>query len=217
MQERQIKEIVRKEKGRFLFRLEDGTELTLYRGEIRRLAPQEQIFLEEGGWIPDELYQKILSEFIGVRAKKRALLLLEQMDRTSHQLREKLMRSGYPQECVEQALLYVEQYHYIDDFRYAKNYISYHQQKKSRQKLKMNLLQKGVPKDMAEQALAEALLTDERGKIGALLQKRGYDAETADRREQRRTYQFLLRHGFRCEDILAVMRCGIFDGQAVPD
>ncbi len=213
MWERRIREIIPKEKGRLLFRLECGTEFMLYRREIRSLPPQEQVFFEEGGQIPEELYQKILSEFIGIRAKKRALFLLEQMDRTSHQLREKLMRSGYPQECVEQALLYVGQYHYIDDFRYAKHYIGYHQHRKSRQKLKMDLLQKGVPKDMAEEALAEVFDSDERGKIGELLCRRGYDADTADKREQRRTYQFLLRRGFRCEDILAVMKCGISDGQ----
>lgn len=215
MQERVIGEIVPKERGRLLFRLTDGTEFTLYRGELRRLPPQEQNIFEEGGRIPEELYEKLLSECIGVRAKKRALFLLEQRDRTSYQLREKLERGGYPQECVEQALRYVEQYHYLDDDRYARHYIQYHQQKKSRQRLKLELLQKGVPRETTERALAEVFFSDEREKIGALLKRRGYDAEHADRREQRRTYQFLLRRGFRCEDILAVMRCGISEGDVM--
>lgn len=49
-------------------------------------------------------------------------------------------------------------------------------------------------------------MSDERAQIAELLEKRHYDAAQADRREQQRMYQFLMRRGFKSSDILAVMR-----------
>ena len=62
----------------------------LYKGEVRKLS------LREGTVISREKYDEIIYEILGTRAKKRAMFLLERMDRTEHQLREKLMQNGYP-------------------------------------------------------------------------------------------------------------------------
>ena len=43
-------------------------------------------------------------------------------------------------------------------------------------------------------------------RLRSFLEKRHYDAAQADRREQQRMYQFLMRRGFKSSDILAVMR-----------
>ena len=132
MQEVQVKEVARREKGRVFFRFDNGTEFTLYRSEIRGLPQAEStLLMTEDAYLPVSLYEKILTEIVGKRAKKRALFLLERMDRTESQLCEKLRQNGYPEECVAAAVEYVKQYHYIDDLRYAKQYIRYHQQKKA--------------------------------------------------------------------------------------
>ena len=116
------------------------------------------------------------------------------------------LHSNVPSPISAAAVEYVKQYHYIDDLRYAKQYIRYHQQKKSSQRLKMDLMKKGVGREQIEQALAEEFVSDERAQIAELLEKRHYDAAQADRREQQRMYQFLMRRGFKSSDILAVMR-----------
>ena len=41
MQEVQVKEVARREKGRVFFRFDNGTEFTLYRSEIRGLPQAE--------------------------------------------------------------------------------------------------------------------------------------------------------------------------------
>ena len=148
MQEVQVKEVARREKGRVFFRFDNGTEFILYRSEIRGLPQAEStLLMTEDAYLPVSLYEKILTEIVGKRAKKRALFLLERMDRTESQLCEKLRQNGYPEECVAAAVEYVKQYHYIDDLRYAKQYIRYHQQKKSSQRLKMDLMKKGVGRE----------------------------------------------------------------------
>ena len=179
-------------------------EVLLYKGEVRKLGLQEQTVISR------EKYDEIIYEILGTRAKKRAMFLLERMDRTEHQLRDKLMQNGYPAVCVDLAIDYVKKYHYIDDLRYATNYISYQQKRKSRQKLKIDLLTKGIDKNVIEQALDEAFDSDEQIKIRQLLEKKHYDPKECDRKEKQKTYQYLMRRGFKGSDILHVMK--IWDG-----
>lgn len=207
MQEIQVIAVMPREKGRVCICFEDGVEAELYRGELHKLSKQESgILLKEGAYVPVALYQKVLKEILGIRVKKRALFLLERMDRTEQQLYEKLRQSGYPEVCVEDAVSYVKQYHYIDDLKYARTYVRCQQQKKSRRRLCMDLMQKGVARELIERALEEEFVSDEREKIEKLLEKRHYDSSCTDRKEQQRMYQFLMRRGYRSGDILAVMR-----------
>ena len=55
-------------------------------------------------------------------------------------------------------------------------------------------------------ALEEEYSGEESAQIARLLEKRKFVAEEADEREFQRTYQYLLRRGFRSSDILKVMK-----------
>ena len=195
-----IERIEQLEKGRRRLVFETGERLVLYKGEIRSYD------LSEGQDIPKTLYQELLFDVLGKRATKRAMHLLEKQDRTEYQLREKLRQNEYPKEAVEQAIAYVKSYHYIDDLRYATTYISYQQKKKSRQKLKMDLIAKGIEKSVIEQALDEVFDSDEQLKIRQLLEKKHYEPKECDRKEQQKIYQYLMRRGFKSSDILHVMK-----------
>ncbi len=194
-----ICEIKPLEKGKSALILDNGEELILYRSELRALSLSGQKEL------PEELYRKIMDEIIGLRAKKRAMHLLERMDRTEKQLYDKLLQSGYPQECIDNAILYVKKYHYIDDRRYASNYIRCYQDRKSRLRMQQDLLRKGVSRALIEEVLEEEFQADERIQIRSLLEKRGFDATECDEKERQRCYQFLMRRGFKSSDILKVM------------
>lgn len=195
-----ICEIKPLEKGKSALILDNGEELILYRSELRALSLSGQMEL------PEELYRKIMDEIIGLRAKKRAMHLLERMDRTEKQLYDKLLQSGYPQECIDNAILYVKKYHYIDDRRYASNYIRCYQDRKSRLRMQQDLLRKGVSRALIEEVLEEEFQADERIQIRSLLEKRGFDTTECDEKERQRCYQFLMRRGFKSSDILKVMR-----------
>ena len=145
----QVMSVVPLEKGKARIRFDDGTEVVLYKGEIRKLG------IEEGCVVTEAVYDKILNEILGKRAIKRAMHLLEKQDRTERQLYDKLKQNGYPESCIESAIAYVKSYHYIDDFRYASTYIRYHQEMKSRQKLKMELMAKGIGRDLVDAAVEE--------------------------------------------------------------
>ena len=65
------------------------------------------------------------------RARHRALHILERCDRTEQELRDKL-EMNYRTEAVEDAIAYVKRYHYLDDMRYAVNYLNSRGRVKSR-------------------------------------------------------------------------------------
>ena len=100
-------------------------------------------------------------EEICKRAKRRAMRLLEQMDRTEQNLRQKLSQGGYPPDVVDEAIGYVKSYGYVDDQRYARNYLAYRLQTKSRQKLFQELYQRGISSQTAREAWEEVVSYEE--------------------------------------------------------
>ena len=187
-------------KGKYRIGFDTGVVCLVYGYEIRGLK------LESGTYISEEQYQLILKDIVGKRAKKRALHLLERMDRTEQQLREKLLSSEYPLQCIEDAIAYVKSFHYLDDSRYAETFTRYSKEKLSRQQIKQKLMTKGVSRDIIDYAVESEYDVDESEHIRRLLEKKHYDSESCDEGEFRRMYQYLLRRGFRSNDILREMK-----------
>ncbi|MCR5546163.1 MAG: recombination regulator RecX [Lachnospiraceae bacterium] len=190
-----IKELPGKRAHKSKVQLQGGVDLCLYNKEIRRLG------LVEDGEISEAMYQEILATILIPRAKRRAMHLLEKQDRTKANLTRKLKESGYPDEAVDEAVAYVESYHYIDDDRYARNYVRYHQEGKSKRKIFEDLFKKGIAKDTINHAIEEEYFASEDDMILELIEKKHYDVETADIKEKAKMYRFLLGRGFRSNDI----------------
>ena len=182
-------------KGKVLVSFDLAESLILYKGEVRSLGLEEQMP------VSSELYEQIFYEIVGRRAIKRAMHLLEKMDRTEAQLRRKLMEGKYPQELVDQAVEYVRSYHYIDDDRYARTFIRLNQERRSIGRMRMDLMSRGVSQEIIERALEEENETSQESLIEKILQKKNYDINHAEPMETKRMYQFLLRIGFKSEEI----------------
>ena len=123
------------------------------------------------------------------------------IDRITDQLVRKLRGDEYPEEIIEAALAYVESYGYVDDLRYAGNYIESTGGSRSRRRIAADLMRRGVPSDVIEEAFAGAEEVDEAAQITALLARRGFDPETAEREEREKMIRFLMRKGYSYENI----------------
>lgn len=193
----QIIQILELDRKRVRIRLEDGCEFALYKGERR------QYDLREGGELSQEQFEDIRREILIKRARRRVMHLLEKMDRTEEQLRAKLRQGYYPEDVIEDAIGYVKSYHYLDDLRYAQNYVRSHRDKKSRRMVQLELQKRGVAKEWIRQALEEEYEQEsEQEQILRWIRKKDYSSDTADLKEKQRMYQFLLRKGFSPNDIL---------------
>lgn len=186
-------------KGRYKVYIEERPAFALYRGELNRLG------IREGEVISEEILRQVREEILPLRAKKRAMNLLQKRAYTSAGLREKLREGEYPETCIEEALAYVESYGHVDDLRYAKDFIAYNLDRKSRMRIEQDLLRKGIRKDTVRTVFDEleeqGTRQDEEAMIKVLLEKKKYDAKTAEGQEKQRMYAFLYRKGFHSEAI----------------
>lgn len=188
-------------KQKYQIDVEGEPAFVLYKGEVSRYH------LEKDREISAEVYREIVEEVLTKRAKLRAMHLLEQGDRTKKGLRGNLLKNGYPSEAVEEAMAYVESFHYIDDKRYALTYIQNQSGKKGRARIQMELRQKGVPQEYIDQAFQETEEdTDARGVIRELILKKRREQGPMEEKERQKLYGFLMRRGFSSSDILSVLR-----------
>lgn len=142
------------------------------------------------------------------QARRKAMKLLERMDRTEKGLRERLVQAGFSPEAAEDAVIYVKDFGYINDDRYARNYITYRIHDKSRQRIFQELMRKGIDRATAEaawEAAAELELPDERQLLMRTVEKRYAPGAELDEREMRRLYGYLARRGFQSAEISAVL------------
>ena len=141
-------------------------------------------------------------------ARRKALRLLEHMDRTEKGLQDRLIQGGFSEAAAEDAVAYVKDYGYVNDYRYALNYILYRIHSKSRQKIFQELLQKGISRDVASEAWEEASdleEPDETRLLRTAIEKKCSPGDTLDDKAMRRLYGYLQRRGFRMGDITAVL------------
>lgn len=196
-----VTEIKAVTKQKFQVELDGQAAFVLYKSELSRYG------IEKDRELPLELYRELVEDVLTKRARLRAMHLLQKRDRTKADLRKKLEQSGYPVQAVEAALAYVESFHYIDDARYAAMYMENQKTRKGMARIRMELLQKGVPSEIIQQVLEEAEeKMDSRSVIRQMLEKKRRGEGPLEEKEKQRLYGFFMRKGFSSSDILAVFR-----------
>ena len=190
-----VKSLVKLTKGRAKICLDSGTDFVLYKKEY------ESYGIEEGSEISQADYQEICTEILIPRCKKRALHLLEKQDRSEKNLRDKLKEGGYPADIIDIAIDYINDYGYLDDYRMACSHIRFYMDSRSKRRIKQDLINKGIKADVIERAIEDDYVVDEGDQIQKLLDKKGYDTESASYEDKAKMYRFLAGRGYSSEAI----------------
>ncbi len=173
--------------------LDGSFAFVLYKGELRFYG------IRTGEALEEEAFLTITEELLPKRATLRCMNLLKSRPYTEKQLRDKLAQGLYPQESIDLALDYVKSYHYVDDDRYARDYIENQQEKKSKRVIETDLLRKGIPKELVESAFREqqdaGIGPDEDALAKMWLEKKHFDPQNADYKERQKMSAFLYRKG----------------------
>ena len=142
------------------------------------------------------------------RAKLRCMHLLEKRDYTEKELRQKLTAGNteYTQEEMDIAIDYVKSFRYVDDGKYACKYIEAMRSRKSRRQIEQELYQKGVDKELIQEAFEVTGEVPEEEQIARWMEKRHYNPESADLKEKQKMYAFLARKGFCPENIQRALK-----------
>ena len=178
---------------------------------------------ETGGEITVALYDRIMKETVIRRAHQKALAMLERMDRSEAELKRRLKLDLYSDEVITETINWLNGHHYLDDERYAENYIRSHMQGSSRRELVAKLLAKGISKeyiDTAYDVCSEEFdfgrnpdnmtLNGASGNTGSIereaavkaLSKKLGSRKTLTPKERMNAIGYMLRKGFRRNEIM---------------
>ena len=135
--------------------------------------------------------------------RKRAMALLTHNDRTRWELSDKLKKAGFEDVVIEDAIAYVESYHYIDDLRYAVRFAEIYRESRSIQRICQDLRKRHVPEEYIQTALEQIDMDDSpalKKEIKKLLKGRD-GIEEFSYEERQKLAAKLYRKGFKTDDI----------------
>lgn len=164
--------------------------------------------LKDGSEISTETYDEILEKLIWERAKQKALTLLKFTDRCELELKRKLSDAGYTESIIERTISYVKHYGYLDDRRYAANYIKARMERKSKLVIKSELLQKGICHDILDGIMETEYGEDEDAELLAIkkcIAKKTRSPEELTYDEKQKLIASLYRKGFAIGKIKQIL------------
>lgn len=138
-----------------------------------------------------------------LRGRKKAMAILNHKDRTRWELYDKLEKAGFEQEIIDDALAYVESFHYIDDLRYATRFAEIYCESRSIQRIRQDLKKRHVPEEYIAIALESINMDDSKAlqkEIKKLLKNRDGEEEVSYEEKQKIAAK-LYRKGFRTDAI----------------
>ena len=193
-----ITEIAAYKGGKFSISLNGEPAFLLYSSEIESLRLKEGMDLS-----PDK--RMSLLELLSKRAKKRTLHLLDRKDLTEAELRKKLAQDLYPDEAVDAAVSAAKTGRFLDDRRYAAQYVRDKSLRKSRRIIEIELKQKGIAEELIEEAMEEASEDNEREVLRKLLLKKCPDPASIDLKEKQKILRYFSGKGFQSSDIINLL------------
>lgn len=129
-----------------------------------------------------------------------ALYYITFKDRTKKEISTKLKEKGYSDLDIEEAILKLKEYGYINEENYAFSYIKSNITKKGYKLISMELMNKGVSNEIIREQLLEFEEREE-DVIGNILESRYAETDFSDERALRRVYSYFARKGFRYDSI----------------
>ncbi len=135
--------------------------------------------------------------------RRKAMALLNFNDRTEWELRDRMKKSGFEEDVIEDAIAYVESFHYIDDLRYAVRFAEIYREKRSIARIRQDLKKKHIADEHIESALEQISFDDSPAlekEVKKLLKGR---AEFSGE-EKKKIAAKLYRKGFQAD---AIFRC----------
>lgn len=167
--------------------------------------------LKPGEEIDADKYAKIMDELILTKAKDYAMKYLGYRARTEKEMREYLWQKEFGESVIDEVVQLLYKYKYLDDYAFAKSFISdsFKFKKWGDLKIKYELGLKGV----SSKAIAQAMEENDADKteiiISLIMKRVGDDFDSLDEKEKYKTYSYLKGRGFLYDDIetaVSVMR-----------
>lgn len=177
---------------------EDGKRLKAPAFKIVELG------LTPGAEVTPEVFLALENAQSLASCKERAVRILTASGLSKKELQKRLVQKGESEEDAEAAVAWLEELHLIDDLETAKQLVrSASMRGYGAARAKSILYEKGIPKELWDEALAELSEMDDA--IDTFL-RRKLDGRTLDAKQIKKTVDALLRRGHSYHDIQAGLR-----------
>ena len=204
-----VTDIVSQNKKKAVVYLDGKIAFVLYKGDFKQYG------IEIGEKISEEDYKEITETLIPKRALDRSYNLLMTKDYTEKQLREKLRGDAYPEDVIDVTVEKLKYERFLDDRRYAENYIFWKAKERSRNRIFMDLAQKGIDSGLAEEVYRTLLekndIDSEANAVAAFLTKKKIEPDELDYEEREKLIAKLLRKGFSYDSVKKALKGEIND------
>lgn len=185
----------RRDKEKLVIRTECGSYISARIDDAFRLRVGDEISCEKAS----ELEAAYNAEAV----KKRAAKILSHHSISKNELSKKLRERGFSDEASEETAEWFSRRGMVDDTAFARQVAEYYKKRGcGKLRIRQELSRRGIERELVEETLSE--LGSVEGELCALIEKK-LRAKVPDADEKRRLYAFLLRRGFRYEEIRSAM------------
>lgn len=176
-------------------------KLYLSTGEIIDISPLIRIRynLKIGDNI-NEYYNEIIYD----AAVEKGIFLLSLRDRTKKEITLKLKEKYKNIQMIQKAVEKLEDLNYIDDFNYALTYIK--NKKYGKQRINFELYQKGINKEIIENAYNYLDEEENNGEKSIEIKKLEIAIKKITNKDEKKLIQYLLRQGFEFSKIIEKLK-----------
>lgn len=153
---------------------------------------------------------KILAEKESLsRCKESALRIIEKSYKTEKEVRDKLKQKGYEENAITYSIEFLKKYNFLNDNYYAKAYISDKLSSMGSQKIKYNLIQKGINKEIIEEELVNINKENERN-VALDIAKKKFEIikkkENGSYKISGKLYRYLISKGYEISIVSDIVK-----------
>lgn len=185
----------RRDKEKLVIRTECGSYISARIDDAYTLRVGDEISCEKAA----ELEAAYNAEAV----KKRAAKILSHHSISKKELSKKLREKGFSIEASEETAEWFSERGMINDVAFARQVAEYYKKRGCGElRIRQELSNRGIERELIEETLSE--LGPDDGELCALIEKK-LRGKVPDADEKRRLYAFLLRRGFKYEEIRSAM------------
>lgn len=157
----------------------------------------------------DEI-KDVVSDDNYIYCKETALKIIERTLKTEKEVEIKLRQKGFEENLIDKAINFLKEYDFVNDNKYIKCYVKEKIKKDGKNKIKYNLMKKGIREDLIEKELNEVNI-DKQQYYNTLMELARKKYEILSKKEadklkvKKKICDYLLRKGYLWEEIKPVL------------
>ena len=177
------------------------------------LAINAELVYKENLKVKDDVdiskLQEIAEKESYIRCKESAIKIIERSYKTEKEIRDKLKQKGYEEKQINNSIDFLNEYDFINDNTYAKAFIKDKLSSKGSQKIKYDLMKKGIAKDIIEENLIKVDKNEEK-EVALNVGRKKYESirrkESDNYKLSGKLYMFLISRGYAYDIVKDVVK-----------